>query len=200
MIQFPLAPSLHGGGVCHRCMFGGSLFFLMFHGILWNMKRHVLCLLPLDSFFQNCFCIVIVKCQEHGKVHANLLVSSKESHVRESFGVSSAWIIALDRTAHSTYLGKVNGFQLFTLLVLHAKIGNLTHLLKEARVTEVERVVKCSSIYFVVVSSKAEAIEGIPDRMHSVSSPKNVAGNPRSSFDERHSIFSLLNIAPNIRR
>ncbi len=164
------------------------------------MKRHVLCLLPFSCLFHDSFCIIIVQSQEHGKVHANLLIGSKESHVGESFGVPAPWIITPDQRAHTADLGKDYQFQLFTLLVLHAKIGNLTHLLKEARVTEVERVVKCSSIYFVVVSSKAEAMEGIPDLMHSVSSPKNVAGNPRSSFDERHSIFSLLNIAPNIRR
>jgi hypothetical protein len=51
---------------------------------------------------------------------------------------------------------------------------------------------------FHLVSSKADAVKGVLDCIHGVSSPKNVTGKPGSCFVEQHSMSVLLNIATNI--
>jgi hypothetical protein len=46
----------------------------------------------------------------------------------------------------------------------------------------------------------ANVVKGISDAKHgAVNSPKNVRGEPRSSFDEQHSMFVFFNIATNVR-
>jgi hypothetical protein len=48
----------------------------------------------------------------------------------------------MDRAPNPPQLGQHQGFEVFPLLDLHAKIGNLAHAQKEARVAEMGSIVK----------------------------------------------------------